>query len=1212
MKSLVSILFASVAAVAAADAGDVTAERFPDADNVLVYGFEDVVYKPDGSYAATSEEKVKILTEKGRRDNSDIELVYSERYGKAEVLYAAIISEDGTMREIDVAANTKIAVDNSSESENIYDPKRKKLVCAVPGLKIGDTLHYKTRRENFTSRVKDLFADIYVMEWECPILHQVVRITSPAEKPLKKMAIRHPLGNVVSKVLPQEDGSVVREWVMDGQTEQVFPEPDMPALYTQVQSLKVSTAEDWREISRWYWELCRPHLEKANAAISNKVDEIGHDISAIYKWVSQEVRYMGLTMEAESPGYAPHDVDITFANKYGVCRDKAALLAAMLRIAGFKAYPVLIHAGDRMDEEVPMPYFNHAITAVEKEEGGYMLLDPTDESSRDTMPAYLSGKSFLVAKPEGETLLVSPVPDARSNAVTVESDASLGKDGAMLVESTIRFSGINDNLYRNTLLRYKKDARRKFFERQLGALAPGAELLDIKISPSDLQDTATPLEVRLVASIPGTLIEGETRSEFVAPLVSKCFGTANWMLEGKTSLERRKYPLRVDSTAMVDETLTLRLNGETGAALKLPDDVAIEGDFEYRRSFAREGDTMTVKRLVAVNAIEFSPEEYAKARESLKAMEAAERERPVFANDFAKGANIRVLEDRTDVHIASPTAWVVTNTIEELVLSYDGKKKYSELKFDYNPSWKNVEIIYATVSNRDGKVSRLVDGEISVFDASWAASARRYPATKRLIASLPGVEVGSVIRYSCATTVTNAPAPFYGKWSFDSSEPVDRMSLWIDGELVKERTGASAIVPEPMMADGDLWQDSVIVSKGDWGEAAKNLRKAAKVGAYGKKGPWGESVQSIRDWMAKNVKVSGPGLYETPLDAQLASVETVLEERYASRLDYMRTLCSLLKGAGFDADIVFASRDAEDPAEIAKRDMEEKPRVRAFSNPLVRVRENAGGWLWFGGETVTEYLGTENQYAPIGASAYARSHFFDPETETFGVVEAASAGLLPFEKNEFVFHVRENGAVDLDVESEMRGPGVAAFRKKYAEMLPEDRSRHYQKLLGEFSHAATATGDLTIDTEGYPATMSFKAYIPDYAVVNGDAITLTLSTFFEQLYPLSPGKRRHPIGIGPSENESTVVKIVFPEGYSTAEHLPESFTFGNPLDANAPMYESRVSSEIVDGRLVVTISRFAFQSGRLTFPPAYAQLFRDWSRMASSRANRTITARKAE
>jgi hypothetical protein len=43
---------------------------------------------------------------------------------------------------------------------------------------------------------------------------------------------------------------------------------------------------------------------------------------------------MGLTPEKDRPGFEPHDVEITYGKKYGVCRDKAALLVSMLREAG--------------------------------------------------------------------------------------------------------------------------------------------------------------------------------------------------------------------------------------------------------------------------------------------------------------------------------------------------------------------------------------------------------------------------------------------------------------------------------------------------------------------------------------------------------------------------------------------------------------------------------------------------------------------------------------------------------------------------------------------------------------------------------------------------------------------------------------------------------------------------------------------------------------
>lgn len=1190
-------------------------QRFPDADAVVVDMFDDMVYQPDGSYVSETTESVLILTEKGRRENSEIELRYSARYSKAEILEVAIKSSDGRVRNVDLASTTNETTDNSSASANIYDPMDRKVVCTIPGLKIGDTMTYKTRRSAFAARVKDQWADMAVLEWEVPILHATVRVKSPAERPLKSKALRHSLGNVKYAEEKLDDGSIVRTWTSEN-SPQMFPEPDMPPMLTQVECLRFSTASDWKEISRWYWQVSEPHLAKTNEAITNKVNELGHDIPAIYKWVAQEVRYMGLTMEDTAPGYAPHDVDITFGNRYGVCRDKAALLVAMLRIAGFEAYPVLIHAGAKIDPEVPMPYFNHAIACVADGNGGYILMDPTDESSRDLLPAYLSDRSYLVATPKGETLRTSPIPPAEENSVKVVSKAKLASDGSLLLDSSIMMNGINDNVYRQVLLRRRKEARRKLFEKLITGVAPGGELLELEIKPENLQDTTKPLEITLSARLPGSLVEGEALAELAPPMLSRVFGTANWLLEGKTSLETRKYPLVVDSTAMVEEDLEIDLADVVGGVAHMPADAKVSGAYAFERTYSLEDGKLKMHRRHAINAIEFSPVEYLEMRERIKEVEAAERQRPIFAKRRFKGANARVFLDRDDVTVVSPRSWVVTNTVEEQVLSYDGKKNLSELKFDYNPTWKKVEVVSATVSNKSGRVSAVTNKEINEFDATWAALAPRYPASKRLIVNLPGVEVGSVIRYTIATTITDSPTEFYGQWFFDSQEPTDVVAVSINGEerLVSQVQAVSA---EPMTATPSLWRDTLCVSSNDWGRAAKMLQPALEVKKLKRdefgESPWGRSIRSIRDWMARHVRVSGPSVFETRIEAQCTDPATVIKERYASRMDYIRTMCSLLRGAGFNADIVFASLDSQEAAEIRERDLHSKPCLAAFAYPLCRVRERIGGFLWWGGKVNTYYLGTENEYAPLGATAYANSTYFNPEDGSFGTVKAASEDLEAGEREEITMFVRENGDVDFEVEIEKRGPAVAAFRKQYSEMLPEDRLRHYQALLGEISHSASATSELETDVEGYPATLRFKAYVGDFSVVADDLITISTPAFLEHLFSMPGARRLNPIGVAAADPKETRVRIVFPAGYTKVEYLPDAFTFSNPKDGEA-WYTNNVSSTIEkseDGteRVVITIDRKRLKRPYAMLGKDYAPLLQGWSRMGNCRSARLVGVR---
>ena len=70
-------------------------------------------------------------------------------------------------------------------------------------------------------------------------------------------------------------------------------------------------------------ECTTPLLKKVEELPLEKIEQ---KKLPLFQFVSQDIRYMGITTEEEAPGYEPHDVAITFENRYGVCRDKAALL----------------------------------------------------------------------------------------------------------------------------------------------------------------------------------------------------------------------------------------------------------------------------------------------------------------------------------------------------------------------------------------------------------------------------------------------------------------------------------------------------------------------------------------------------------------------------------------------------------------------------------------------------------------------------------------------------------------------------------------------------------------------------------------------------------------------------------------------------------------------------------------------------------------------
>ena len=1272
-RSLCILVCVVWTAVAAGAADDITCEKFPDADAVLVDDVSRIAYNPDGTYVESSESWTKILTEKGRREESTVALHYSKRYGTASVDFVGIVGTNGVERTVDVSATTRESTDNGSMAANIYDPLDRRIVCTIPGLAVGETLHVKTTRRALKPRCVGQWSDLAVFAWSNPILRSRVEIRAPKERPLKRIAIRHPRGNVATSETPLADGGTLHVFTATNSA-QVFPEPDMPPLYTQVQHLRVSTAADWPEISRWYWGLCAPHLAKTNAAMIAKIEDLKSQISnsnvsisdsnvpksqisnaqtpdsqiqksnvqisesqilnpkseivnfnaqllrAIFKFVSQEVRYMGLTMEGTSPGYAPHDVDVTFDNRYGVCRDKAGLLVAMLRLAGFKAFPVLINVGAKLDPDVPQPFFNHAIVAVELPkdtaaqlmirqfddsiDSPYLLMDPTNENAKDLFPAYESDKSYLVCRPEGDVLRLSPTPTPDHNALVATSKGVLAKDGSLVVESDVSFGGVNDTVYRPALVKMTGEDRVKFFERAVKRLAAGAELIRCEIEPADMRDTEVPIRVKLAARLPEMLLRGETCDRLDVPFVTKTLGLANFLLSGNTSLERRTFPLVLDSTAGVDERLEIDLAGVVGAARDLPPDVRIDGGYAYRRAFSVSNDVLRAQRRLAVAQVEFSADAYANLREDVKRVEAAERRQPVFAVDPLAEADVRWIDEATEVDIASDRAWTVTNRVVKEILTYKGKKGSAELEFSFNPCVETFDLVSATVSNRDGRVYSVSPREKNVMDCGWAASAPRYPASKILVVNLPSVEIGSTISYTTVRAVTNASAGYYGVFGFDSHEPLGRRFVRVNG-WTREVRNPRRIPNEPSQPVASLWRDQVIVSSNRFARldlAVAPLRSDVL--------PNGATVREIRDWMARHVKIAGPGLYELPLGRQLTDPAVVLKERYATRLDYVRTLCALLKGAGYEADVVLAADNANDPLTIRNRIKFEKPNVRAFSAALCRVRVREGGFLGFGGETKTFFLGTENEYAPLGPTAYAGSDVFDPATGAFAVVTVPEADFRDRTGETSEFLVREDGAVDLTVVSSIWGSGVGGFRKRYAEILPEDRSRLYQSILGNVAQAASATRELEADIEGYPATRRFSCYIPDFATVAGDTITVQLPALVSSIPTFTGRARQTPFAVGAADAEFEEVTVRFPEGYTQVEHLPEAFAFAAPDDPARPWLVCTVTSQVEDGARVVKIRREVSPRVSSWYAPDVIELVRDRSRRAASRANRTLVVRR--
>ncbi|MEI6673947.1 MAG: DUF3857 domain-containing protein, partial [Verrucomicrobiota bacterium] len=258
------VVTASVAAAPAAlldhsqtlaSAKQVTADQYPDADTVLVAGHVRSEYQADGSFVTLDEEYVKVLTEAGRKAGVKSS-TYNIFYGGMEIIAVEVIKADGGVVGHDAKAISKEQVDCAQMAANIYDPNDKVLVAAVPDVEIGDTLRFFVKRWESKPRMQGCYSDWSLLETTMPIKQITYEYLAPKDHPLKSKALLSEVLGTVT-VSEQVEGGKIRYVWTGRDVPQVFQEDGMPGLSTCCQRLLVSTVADWKDVSRWYYNLCK-------------------------------------------------------------------------------------------------------------------------------------------------------------------------------------------------------------------------------------------------------------------------------------------------------------------------------------------------------------------------------------------------------------------------------------------------------------------------------------------------------------------------------------------------------------------------------------------------------------------------------------------------------------------------------------------------------------------------------------------------------------------------------------------------------------------------------------------------------------------------------------------------------------------------------------------------------------------------------------------
>ena len=1205
---------------ALAAANEITPAKYPDCDEATVEKKMVRVYRADGTGECQDEAFVKVLTEKGKRNNRTISLSFMLPYSTVQVVKVEVLKPDGEAIPVDIAANSKEQIDDSQMAENISDPNSRLLRVSIPKVEIGDVVHSITRETIERPIIPGQFAEESVFEDEGFLRHVSYEVHAPTDRPLLRIELRDEIpGTVQHSTQPGGGGSVIHRWEVRN-VPRMFPEPSMPPPEMVLQRLLVSTTPDWQSVSKWYWELSQSHLAATTPELTKTAQELAagttndlEKIKAVFYYVSKNIRYMGLTPEKDRPGFEPHDVKITFDKKYGVCRDKAALLVAMLRAAGLQAYPVLISVGVKRDAQVPDPDFNHAIVSVELKKGEYVLMDPTDEHARDLLPEWDCDQSYLVCRPEGENLNTSPVPPPEEHLMVIKTTGVLGASGALEAKSELSFHGVNDDAYRNAFSHMKPDDKQRFFERNLKQSLPGARLRSLKLTPEDMMDVSVPVHAELEFSVDDMTAAGNGKAVVSLPWIGRNLGVVNFILGG-AGLDKRKYPMQTEVTCGLEEDVSIKLAPDYAGALSMPSCPPVHDDcVSYRESCGFANGTLNCSREMKLKVVEFSPIQYLTLKQTLKSMEYDARKVPVLATSGTATANVGENADTVDNSPVESNAKILRSdkrldvkdvhsaiyraSYSKLILTYAGKIREAEVKIDFNPACEEAKFLKGVVTSKTGERQEISTNEINIMDAGWNASANRYTGGKILVANLPGVDIGSTIEVEYEMTITNKPF-LSGMEMFQLPDEMEAKSFGInahEGVKVQYKVAgepgrilgtamagsgppfASAMPTwlwtaqnmkaspsEPQLPPAWVYSPCVLYYVGDLSSYLTNLNDAMLARSQKRthaaetavqltktNNSRLEAVHAIRDFVAKSIRMAGPSFTDLPL-TELSDADTTLADGYGHAADRAILLHAMLSAVGFQPEFVMAS--AFPPIAGITNVALTFPMPETFAAPLVRVKLDGEYY----------YLNDTDQYAKLGSTSYDGRLGIVLSTQASEVIKAAK-GCENKTETDFTLTVSDNGKTRIGVTRHYYGGEFAGKNSYFSELPPEERRRYYQETVSAMAQGAQPVGDLKTQFDTYPGLEQYTVDIDNYSVVDGPYLYFDLP-FTPSLLAAGADRRALPLYVS-AHSESTVrTEIELPAGFRRVVIAPTSENLSEPDGGGT----ARITTTESAGKVVLT------------------------------------------
>ena len=361
----------------------------------------------------------QVLTSAGVQNASEINIDFDPSYERL-VIHDVVLIRDGKRIDELTRDDVRIIEKETDAEDRIYDGQLTALLF-LKDVRAGDVIDYAWSLEGSNPLLGGRYAGEFDFSAAVPTRLIRHRLIWPAARPLhisKAARVEH-LGETDVYVWERRDVPATDR------------EDQTPDWYDPFETLQVSEYATWSEVARWAEALFVVD-EASHAAIVALAAEIaaahpsrdGQIVAAI-RFVQDDIRYLGIEMGRGS--HEPRQPAVVLDQRYGDCKDKALLLAALLRQLGVQAWPALVNTKlrQRLDDFLPSPFlFDHVITQV-ADGGKIYWIDGTlsDQGGTLTTIDTPSDERAFVVRPDSTGL--TPILIRAHGSIAVEEVISL-------------------------------------------------------------------------------------------------------------------------------------------------------------------------------------------------------------------------------------------------------------------------------------------------------------------------------------------------------------------------------------------------------------------------------------------------------------------------------------------------------------------------------------------------------------------------------------------------------------------------------------------------------------------------------------------------------------------------------------------------------------------------------------------------------------------